>query len=286
MKKGLVSAIVRTSILIIAFGLCGLNAAANPPLASKLQIGMFLNSKTCIVMENDYVSYSVNIKDAVQKYWKSTAYEFINPEEFERRRFDSKFSFIVLTKGVFAKDPGGVSYTYIRLVLGGPAKEVTQMPEFCSIPISYTDDTNNDYEYLMPAIIKFMQKHVTKLEKRHLLIALNGLRYYNGFLAFNDKVLLLNKARVAGNANTPEKIHTVYPYAVKLLTIEDIRAELAKSPENSLFNFHIGPPPNSAAGKCFEMIFDVEGNLYYFHSRKITNENEDGFNLDDFKNIR
>ena len=40
------------------------------------------------------------------------------------------------------------------------------------------------------------------------------------------------------------------------------------------------------AGKCFEMIFDVEGNLYYYNSRKITNDNEDGFNLKDFNHIR
>jgi hypothetical protein len=34
------------------------------------------------------------------------------------------------------------------------------------------------------------------------------------------------------------------------------------------------------------MIFDVEGNLYYYNYRKITNDNPDGFNLNDFNNIR
>ena len=53
-----------------------------------------------------------------------------------------------------------------------------------------------------------------------------------------------------------------------------------------LFLFHVGPPQNTGAGKCFEMIFDTEGNLYYYNFRKITNDNADGFNLNDFKKIR
>jgi len=277
--------ILNRYVFILAILLISFAAWANPPLASKQQIGMFLNSKTCVVLENVNISYTANIKDAVQKYWKSTEFEFINGQEFEKRRFDSKYSFIVLTKGVFDKDPGGISYNYIRLVLGGPASEITNMPEFCSIPISYTDDNNADYEYVIPAIVQFMQKHVKNLETRHLLIALKGLKYYNGASGFSNKVLLFNKDHMASNANTSEKIRTVYPYYVKLLGSSEIIKELSTNPANTLFDFHVGAPQNSGAGKCFDMIFDVYGNLYYFNSRKITNDNEDGFNLKDFQKI-
>lgn len=61
--------------------------------------------------------------------------------------------------------------------------------------------------------------------------------------------------------------------------------ELATGPPNTLFHFHSGPPKDAGAGKCFEMIFDIEGNLYYHHFWKITNDNPDGFNLKDFNNI-
>ena len=37
--------------------------------------------------------------------------------------------------------------------------------------------------------------------------------------------------------------------------------------------------------KCFEMLFDVDGNLYYYNFRKVTNDNPDGFNLKDFNYI-
>ena len=142
-----------------------------------------------------------------------------------------------------------------------------------------------DYEYVIPAIIKFMQIHVKNLEKDRFPISLNGLKYYNK-RGFKDKVLLLNKEKIAPNADSPEIIKNIYPYYVKLLTTAEIQEELIKNPPNTLMHFHVGPPKDAGAGKCFEMIFDNEGKMYYYNSRKITNDNPDGFNVKDFNNIR
>jgi hypothetical protein len=280
------STILSKYIFIFCLGMFSLGMLANPPLASKQQIGMFKNSKTCIVFENGISFYNAYIKDAVQKYWKSTDYEFIDQHEFEKRRSDPKYSFLVLIDGVWDKDPGGVSYSYMSLVLGDASNNLTRMPEFCSVPLSYSGDNETDYEYAVPTIVKFMQIHVKNLEKERFPISINGLKYYNKSTGFKDKVLLLNKDKMAVNADSPEKIKTVYPYFVKLLTAEEIQAELVTNPTNALFHFHVGPPQNAGAGKCFEMIFDMEGNLYYYNSRKITNDNPDGFNLKDFNNLK
>jgi hypothetical protein len=278
--------ILKKYIFIFTIGLFSLGAMASPPLASKQQIGMFINSKTCVVLEDGISSYNVYIKDAIPKYWKSTQFEFIDQQEFEKRRFDSKYSFLVLMKGVFDKDPGGVSYNYMSLVLGNATDNMTKMPEFCSIPISYSNDNNIDYGYVIPSVVKFMQIHVKNLETKRFFISLKGLKYYNGLSRFNDKMLLLNKDKMAPDADSPEKIKPVYPYYVKLLASSEINEELAKNTVNTLFHFHVGPPENTGAGKCFEMIFDGEGNLYYYNSRKITNDNVDGFNLKDFNQMR
>ena len=257
---------------------------ASPPLASKQQIGMFKNSKTCVVFEDGISFYNACIRDAVQKYWKSTNYEFIDRKEFETRRTDPKYSFIVLMDDVFDKDPGGISYTYINLVLGDASGNLKNMPEFCSIPISYSGDIKADYEYAMPSIVKFLQIHMNNLEKDRFPISLYGLKYYNK-KDFKDKVLIMNKNKMASNADSPEKIKPAHPYYMKFLSSEEIKKELEANPVNTLFHFHVGPARDSGAGRCFEMIFDAEGNLYYYNFRKITNDNPDGFNLKDFSHI-
>jgi hypothetical protein len=270
---------------IAALGLLTIVSLGNNPLATKQQIGMFINSKTCVVMDDGVNFYNAPVKDAVMKYWKATGYEFIDQKEFEIRRKDSKYSFIVRMDGAYDKDPGGVSYSYISLVLGDASDNLTKMPEFCSVPLSYSGDLDAEYEYVIPAVIKFMQIHVKNLEKDRIPISLNGLRYYNK-TGFKDNVLLLNKDKMAPNADSPEKIKAVCQYNIKLLSIAEIQKEIAAGPAKTLFHFHIGPQQDAGAGKCFDLLFDPDGNLYYYNTRKITNDNADGFNLNDFNNIK
>ena len=273
---------------LFVFLLSGLSLGvfANPPLASKQQIGMFKNSTTCVVIDNGSLLYNTLLKDAVQKYWKLTPFEFITEKEFETKRLDSRYSFLVLMKGVFDKDPEGIAYEYLSLVLGGTASNLTDMPEICSIPISYAGHDDLSYGYVLPAVIKFIQLHARNLERKRFCISLKGLKYYNHSRSFKGKVLLLNKNMMATDANTELKIKSAYPYYIKLLDTKEIQNELNSDPTNTLFNFHVGPNQLTGSGKCFEMIFDVEGHLYYYNSRKITNDNEDGFNLHDFKYLR
>lgn len=279
------SIFLKKYLLITALACFSTVSISRTPLATQKQIGLFLNSTTCIVLENGINPYNMFIKDAVEKHWKATPYEFINQAEFEIRRSDSKYSFLVLIKSVYDKDPGGVSYNYINLVLGGDSKNMTNMPEFCSVPLLYSDDGNLDYEYALPAIVKFIQKHTKSLENNRFLISIRGLKYHNSS-GFRDMQLLMNKDKMAPDASTIEKISTTYPYFVKLLSSTEIKEEISANPKNALFHFHVGPNKDVGVGKCFEMIFDVDGNLYYYNSRKITNSKRDGFTLKDFRHIR
>jgi hypothetical protein len=143
-----------------------------------------------------------------------------------------------------------------------------------------------DFSYAVPSILKFMQKHAENLENnKRFLIALEGLAFYNFSKVSKNKVLLLNKEMMASNADSPSKIKNVYPYDFKLLNTSEIEKELALNPTKTMFNFHVGPTQNLASGKSLEMIFDGEGNLYYYYSRKVTQESKNGFNREDLSNI-
>lgn len=275
----------RKKTLSILLLISSIGAIAGTPVATKKEIGMFINSTTCIVLENEANPYNTFIKDAVEKYWKSTPFEFITETEFQVRRFDSKYSFLVLIKNVYDNDPGGVSYNYLSLVLGDKSTNMKKMPELCSIPLIYSNDNNLDYEYVIPALVKFVQIHAKNLEKNRFLIQLNGLSYYNSS-GFKEKELLMNRDGMAPDSYSVDKINAVYPYFVKLLSANEILKEVSLNPKNTLFHFHVGPNQSNGVGKCFEMIFDVNGKLYYYSSRRITNENVDGFNMRDFRRIK
>lgn len=276
---------LKSTLLILTVGFLSLTTFANSPLISKQQLGMFKNSKTCVVLQGVFSPIDVALKSAVEKYWNCTEYEFIDTQEFEKRKNNSKYSFLLQIQGVFDDDPEGIGYSYLSLVLGGSVPNITDMPEICSIPFAYSEEENINYNYAVPSIVKFIQKHAKNLETKRFIIWIRGLNYYNWSSNFKKKVLLLNSATMAPDANSPDKIDSSFDSYVKLQTAAEIAAILDENPTNTLFNFHVGPSANSAAGKCFEMIFDVEGNLYYYHSRKVTNKNKDGFNQRDFSRL-
>ena len=276
---------VRTVVIAGVLFMLSLYVSGNPALATRQQIALFRNTTTCVVMDAGMSFYNTPLKEAVQKYWKLTKYEFIDQDEFAKRKKDPKYSFIVMMDGAYDKDPGGVSYNYLSLVLGDPSGNLSRMPEFCSIPVVYFGDSDTDFEYVIPIAIKFMQIHFVNLEKDRLGISINGLRYYNK-TGFKDKVLVFNKDRMAPSADSPDKIKAVCENRIKLLSVDEIQKEIESNPPNTLYHFHVGPVPGMGAGRCFEMLFDSDGNLYYYNFRKITNDNPDGFNLNDFRNIK
>ena len=89
------------------------------PFPDKDEIKQFKASKTCVVLEDDpFSSYNVYIKEAVNDSWKITPYEFITVKEFNVRRLNPAYSFIVLTQTNFDKDKSNGLYNFINLLQG------------------------------------------------------------------------------------------------------------------------------------------------------------------------
>ena len=93
--------------------------AGQAPFPNKEEIKQFTASKTCVVLEDDqFSSYNSYIKEAVKSFWKITPYEFIDVSEFNVRRLDPEYSFIVLTQTNFEKDKTNGLFNFINLHSG------------------------------------------------------------------------------------------------------------------------------------------------------------------------
>lgn len=255
-------------------------------LATDEEIGLFMNSTTCLVLEDGNISYNILMKDAVEKYWEITGFEVIDKKEFEERRIDPQYSFLVLIKGSFEDDPAGVQYNYLNLLMGKNAAEVQYMPELASIPLSYANDDEADYAYAVPAMIQFVQRHVRTLKNKRAHLNMLGLTYYNQSRKFKDKSLLLREDHMAPEVSTANAIKDVYPFHFRLVGAEEMMNEIDNPEKNTLFLHHVGPQDEGVAGQCFELIFTPGGELYYYNKRDVTNENPDGFTKWDLRRIR
>ena len=89
-----------------------------------------MQSKTLVVMEPTMFSdFNIYIKKAVEQTWKITPFEFVDYKEFEEKRADSTYSFLVLTQTSFERDKSGVHYNFLNLLLGADVRAIDAMPE-------------------------------------------------------------------------------------------------------------------------------------------------------------
>ena len=101
-------------------------------------IETFLKNPLYVVLDNNPMSeWSVKLRDAVEKGWTLTKYQFINETEFEKLRGDMDKSFLVRIKFRFPDDKIRTFYNFMTFTNGSAVKDVVDMPEVCSLPLGY-----------------------------------------------------------------------------------------------------------------------------------------------------
>ena len=99
-------------------------------LPNKDDLDQFFKTKTLVVLEkNPMLQYNINIKEVMKQHWTITEYDFISFTEFEEKRQDPQYSFLIMTQVSFEKDKLNARYNFLQLLQGKKAFRVNQMPE-------------------------------------------------------------------------------------------------------------------------------------------------------------
>jgi hypothetical protein len=273
------------SVLIFFFPLLMKGQA---PFPSKDEIKQFTASKTCVVLEDEpFSSYNVYIKTAVNSFWKITPFEFISAAEFDTRRSNVGYSFIVLTQTGFEKDKSGSMFNYINLLQGKKVKKLGEMPEICAIALSLAGEDDIDYSYKLGAILSFMQKHAQMISDDPSLTGRKYLKYYNKNIPeVHSKTILVKKEDLVPQIESLDKIKAIYTNKIEIVT-EDaiIKAIEAKSP-NTLILHKVGPVGNKNSALCFKMLIGTDdSNMYYYNEHIIDKNNPNGLLPADLKRL-
>ncbi|HNW56532.1 MAG TPA: hypothetical protein PKM69_02075 [Bacteroidales bacterium] len=255
---------------------------------TKDEIKQFTLSKTCVVLEEDpFSSYNSFIKDAVKAYWKMTPYEFIDATEFNNRRKDPQYSFIVLTQTNYERDKSNTLYNFINLLQGKKVGRIGDMPQICAIPLSFAGEDDFEYSYKLGAILSFMQKHAQMIADDPSSVGRKYLKFYNKNIpAVANKTILVKKEDLAPEIGSIEKIQAVYKNKIEIVTEEEIVKAIENKAPNTLILHKVGPVEGKNAGYCFKMLIGCDdADMYYYHHHLIENDAPNGFLLDDLKRL-
>jgi hypothetical protein len=279
---------MKNFLLAIAVAFFSLMAAGQAPFPSKDEISQFIGSKTCVVLEDDaFSSFNAYIKDAMKEYWKITPFEYISNDEFNKRRTNKDYSFIVLTNTNFEKDKSNSSFTFINL-LQGKKVALSDMPEICAIPLCFAGEEDIDYGYKLGAILSFMQKHAQMISEDPGLTGRKYLKFYNKNVPeVMGKTILFRKEDLAPAINTIEKIRAIYSNKVEIVNEEDIVKAIQEKAPNTVILHKVGPVgENVTSGYCFKMLIGTDdANMYYYNQHLIDKNNPNGFLPSDLKRL-
>lgn len=244
----------------------------------------FMKTKTMIVLDNNPFSfYNETIKNTVKSLWEITPYEIITTKEFNIKKNNKSFSFLILTDAVMEQKGVSMQYKILNLIMGGKARSLNEMPDLGSVPLSNSDEEEDNYLYKVGGILQFMQFFVRYNLNNPNTDIFKLVKNIEGNIG--NKEIWLLKNEVADEANSIEKIKKYYSGIVKFVATEEISDAIARKDPKVVFLHKIGSTDKS--GICWKFLINAEnGKPIYFDQHKIDNNNPDAFTLEDFKKIK
>ncbi len=248
----------------------------------------FLKTKTLVVLdENPMSDFNFMIKKVMPRIWNITDYEVITQPEFEEKRRDASYSFIVTSTVTFDKDKTKARYTFVSLLMGKDVYSITDMPDLCSIPLSYLRVEDDSYAYKMEGFIRFIQDHVKLVNNNPKIISANMFKHYNkNVKSLSNKKLYVVKEDLAPDVNTISKIKKVYPYSVEIVSQDEIAKAIENKDPDVVFLHKVGPEGTRYKARCYKIIIGAaDSQFYYFDWHMVSLKNRDGLLLKDFKSM-
>jgi hypothetical protein len=279
---------MRASLLTVFSFFFTISVTGQAPFPTTDEIKQFNASTTCVVLEDDpFSTYNIYIKEAVVASWKITPYEFITVRDFNVRRLNPAYSFIVLTQTNFDKDKSHGLYNFINLLQGKNVNLLAEMPEVCAIPLSFAGVNDIEYSYKLGPILSFMQKHAQKISDDPSLTLRKYLKYYNKNIPeIKDKTILAESDDLAPSLSTIDRIHRYYSGKIKIVNTDEMQKAIEDNSANTVILHKVGPRGDRRTGFCFIMLLGLDDSeLYYYSLHLVDNANPNGLLPEDLKQL-
>ena len=279
---------MRASLLTFSLLLITVLLAGQAPFPTQDEIKQFNASRTCIVLEDDpFSSYNIYIKEVVKDSWKLTPYEFISVKDFNVKRLNPAYSFIVITQTNFDADKSHGLYNFINLLQGKDVNLLAEMPEICAIPLSFAGVSDMEYSYKLGPIVAFMQQHARQISEDPSLTLRKYLKFYNKNIpAIKDKTILVERDDLAPEISTIEKIRKYYAGKIEIVATDVVMSSIENKKPDTIILHKVGPRGDRSSGFCFVMLLGTnDGVMYYYNLHLVDRANPNGLLPADLKQL-
>lgn len=250
----------------------------------------FHTTKTYVVLSDNPMSeYNFEIRDAIEKFWTITDYEFLEYDNFAEKSLDYNASFLYVATVSFEKDKSNTRYTFLCLSLGGEDHNtIDELKDITNIPLSYYGVDEDEYTYKLGIFLRFMQQHIEVITDDPKLVSQNVFQHYNDNMGnVKEKILYLTEDDLPFNLATESKIKAIYPYDFQIVEREKIRELIMEEDENAVILHKVGPQSKIIEDRVYKIIIGTsDARFYYYDYHKTSKKKPDAFLKNDFDRLR
>ena len=240
---------------------------------------------TKVVLAGDNSMADLLLKDAIEKGWNISPFEFCDYEEFERIKCDTNYYFLMRIN-VEAKVEGGTGMEFVTFVKGDEkaSEGIDKMPELISLPMFDVNDKSGRVFSYMPAYVNIIQNYIQKIVDGRIYPALRLTIITNPIESATDKTILFAKDDIAYEYT--EKDIDRFGGMAKVVSLDDIDDALTDGEQGTLVSLVVAPAEPVNGSSCYKMLISSDTyELYYYRRHRISKSNGVGFIKEDLRRL-
>lgn len=226
------------------------------------------------------------LRDAVNKGWRISPFEFCDSQEYEALKNDTSYFFLMRVDGRF-KNELEPKIEYLTLIQGGPEvkRGTYSNKNIVTLPVQETGDVSGANLHLIPIYIDIIQNHIYKIQNDVSLAFKGNLFYADKVTDVIGRDLLIASDFLSYTPGNSE-ISDLFKGKAKLVSEEDVEDAIIGNKKNTVVTVLIKPRGNSRGSYCYKMLVSTDSHeLLFFRRHKISLLLPAGFTKEDIRKI-
>lgn len=204
------------------------------------------------------------LRDAVNKGWRISPFEFCTMDEYNKIKEDTSFFFLLRVDGRFRKELES-KIEYITLIKGGPEvkKGLYSSRDIMTLPLQEVDDNSGENLYLLPMYIDLIQNYIYKVQKDISLAYKGNTIYSNKVSDIKGKTFLFSTDLL--NYQVPDaEFSRLFKGEIKLVSTIEIEHAIVEERATTVVPIIIKPKGASKGSFCYKLLIETDSHELFF----------------------
>lgn len=250
----------------------------------KHRVADFTDKVTQVVLSGNAIVTDA-LRQEVVTGWTASAFEFCTLEQFEKRKTQDKYYFLMVLDSQFkGEETPGVSF--LTLLKGGPEAEkgVSAMYEVVALPLVAAQGGSGRELVYLGGLVKAVQDYVLdSMESEKVAYGMENWVNHNFKKWGKDKQILIADDDVASSVKEAELAKLLTP-TFQVVDTADADQAYMDAAFSTLVGYVVAPVFPGKGSYCYKMLFETDTHtLFYFSKHKIDARKGEGFLMEDLK---